>query len=920
MIITRALQQFVVFFASQRNTIAITGRSYPQHCKTRLCQELCRCCRGMIEWFTILLAMVLAAWAPTGQAVGANLNLTAMPWHAYIGAGCSVRTAPSDAGTRSYIFNCNGKSEAFPHISLQNTGPRDWRGFNRLLLKMRLISTDTGIRAGGEHVTVCLYDGNYRHENLPGDPPVQQVVGNFKLCTGGWQTLKLNLNGVARSNVLGIDVYVYEMPYAYPHMFEVQIAQAILTGPDADQICFDSHVFSANALHGESGRSVGTLKTADGLDLQIGSMGGVRRWLINGAAFGTGRRQPSGFMLRDAAADSPPIMVGGRVVAKGRRIVQEGVVKKLGLKLHAVYTVKGDMITVRGKVTNLRGGTRAVTVYFGIPVNLLNWRWDEGLEKPTHPFRYIHAIPSLEEVVTGYPVCALSTTGAGLAMGIRLDQPTVYRFVINPHQHLLYIAFNFALLDGMRWNKKPLSSARFSFIIYRCNPQWGLRSALERYYHFFPQFFVNHVARGGGWDFPFGRAQAKQTSKQLLAGGYRFDWGVVRKDARWNHDHGALNLLYIEPEFLQLSMGDFQKPTYQEAMNFFMALIHGNNDAWAKFMKLPYTKGHCGHFWSKQYSGMELRSFLTALLKAARTSGMYSTNGKLILGIHTAPWLDDNGVGAMIPCDLSPNIPDGLGKFDYYHCMLPNIRAFDYTMGFPADGFALDSFDSTPNDYCQAHFQYSKFPLSFNPRTDEPMIPATFSTVQWLKWLSPMCHKQHEILMTNIDDQNVTFSAPYIDIFANESPVVTRPVLLRVLAYHRPITYLPYSNQPKAGVQYNLLWDDYPGRGIKLSVLAPMVPVLDKLYQAGWEPVTWAHSTYPAICIERYGHGDICYLSLYNPTDNTVQAQINVDWSRLGIQRSSVRMIYPKKQYLSQHGNGFAITMQSRETTVVYLR
>ena len=181
-----------------------------------------------------------------------------------------------------------------------------------------------------------------------------------------------------------------------------------------------------------------------------------------------------------------------------------------------------------------------------------------------------------------------------------------------------------------------------------------------------------------------------------------------------------------------------------------------------------------------------------------------------------------------------------------------------------------------------------------------------------------MCHQHHEILMANISDQ-VTFSAPYIDIFGDESPAVRHPALLRALAYHRPITYLPYTNQPKAGVECNLLWDDYPGRGIKLSVLAPMIPVLDKLYHAGWEPVTWAHSTHSSVRIERFGSGNSCYLSMYNPTNKTVKAQVDVDWKHLGIQGGPVHTIYPEKQLLPRATNGFSILMPPGKTKVVSL-
>lgn len=408
-----------------------------------------------MKWIVVVLVFLLPTSVATAQNSEAMLSLGRMPWHAYVGAGCSVKVIPHNTGIGGYLFNCNGEGEAFPHISLQNTGRHDWRGFTRLRLKLRLTSHDPGVQAGGEDVTVILYDAKTRHENMPADPMFQQFISKFKLPVGGWQTVDLNLGSVRRSDVQGLDIYVYEMPYAYRHQFEVQLAQAVLIGPGPGQICFDSHIFNANALRGASGTSVGSVTTPDGLELQVGKNGGVRQWCINGTRYGSGRSQVSGIMLRDAVANTVPVMAGGNISSQAGRIVQDSVLDKLGLKLHAVYAAKGNRITVNGTVTNLRRGNRAVTVYFGVPVSPVNWRWGDGLDKSSQPFRHLYSAPTLEDRLTGYPICALSAPGtdAGLALGIRLDQPAIYRFVVNPHQRLIYVAFNFALTDGISRNK-----------------------------------------------------------------------------------------------------------------------------------------------------------------------------------------------------------------------------------------------------------------------------------------------------------------------------------------------------------------------------------------------------------------------------------------------------------------------------------
>lgn len=874
------------------------------------------CCLSM------LVAIALPVQPAAAQNARATLDLGKMPWKAIAGGhASSVATTAVPGVIGKYAFNCDGGEEDFPRLGMTNAGPKDWRRFNRLWLKLRLMTDDKAIQAGGKEITVCLYDAKTRHENLPGTPVVQQTVGKFKLAAGDWQTIDLDLADVERSEVQNIEVFLYETPYSYPHRFTIELAGAFLTGPGSDQTCFDSHVYGAGALRGASGDAAGSIRTTDGLELRLGGQGGIAEWSIDGKPLGDGRKQASGILLRDATAGAAPVMAGGKIAFHEGRAVQTATLNEAALKLDAEYVAQGDRIAVNGTVGSLRPADRAVTVYVAVPLAPAAWRWDKGPTKSSEPFGDVAAAACIEEKLSDYPLCALNAPNvAGLTLAVRLDRPAVYRFVVNPAERLLYVAFDFALVDGRRADGQPMSSAEFSVVVYRHDPQWGFRSALARYYKFFPEFFTDRVGRGGGWDIGSHRAKDAQTPEQYASGGYRFDWGAAQSNAKWNHEHGVLNLLYIEPEFLQFSMGDEKTPSTAQTSKRLAALSQGDDAQWSKFDKLHYTRANCGHPWSKQYSGLERRPFLTCLLNAALKSGIYDAEGKPVLGLGYRPgWIGDTGFGAMIPCNLNPKIPQGKGSVNNERCLAPVIKETEAATGVPVDGFALDCFVSAPNDFRRDNFKYSSYPLSFDARTKRPMIPGSFSSVEWLKWMGDIYRPRKMAFMANIFGP-ITFAAPHVDIFGKESPYVPQPELLRTLAYRRPITYLPYVNQPKTEVEYNLLWGIYPGRGIDLAVLAPMIPVLDKLYAAGWEPVTQARATPESVRVERFGGGASCYLSLHNPAAKAEKVQVRVDWKALAIAAGTARMEYPKPLELPRTADGFEVNLEPRQTVVVRLQ
>ncbi|WP_176012959.1 hypothetical protein [Victivallis sp. Marseille-Q1083] len=839
-------------------------------------------------------------------------------WKAEADGTMPIRITAADPLT--VVAEPDGGAEDFPRVGYRGK-PQDWRGYTRLKMRVKLDTEVKDIVAVGKNIAVTIYDDEYRHENLAGFPPVQQGAGNATVKVGDWQDIELNIAKIDRGAAIGLDVYLYEMPFSYPHEYRFEIAELKLIGEDTEMTLFDGGYLEPEALKSAAAvDAAAKLETRDGLSLTIGEHGEIADIGLDGFTVGGENDRISGVLLFDRKNGKAPVAAGGTV----RQISPDAVeqVTELtdqGLKLTAEYRAFDDHITVNGTVASTNGEDRAITVYVALPVADFDWEWGKSLTRKSRPFLSSRKVPHLEERLTDYPFSSLSAEEGGLSMAIRLDEPTAYRLAVNPREKLYYVAFDIALLDEPKAAGGTLAAADFSVTIYRHDPNWGFRSAAESYYRFYPQFFVDRVGKGGGWE--LGWRETEDTPEELIKGGYRFFWGIdgARQYAAWNSENGVLNLVYIEPEFLQFSMGDDAEPTYEGTVERLKKLSDGDEEEWKKFLPLHYTQAYNCH---PHADGIEIRPFVTALMHAAQVSGMYDRDGKPIMNLAYRPgWIGDSGFGAMIPCNLNPAIPGGKGLVNEDLCLIPTIAQIEETTGARIDGFGLDCFLDAPADYRRENFRYSTSPISFDPDTLQPMIPRGFSSVEWLNYMGDKYHAKDMVFMANAFGP-ITFSTPQLDIFGIENSSVWNPEFLRTMARQRPATYLPYHMQPMESIEYHLLWGIYPGRGIPADVLAPMIEVLDKLYAAGWEAVTLAVAEpREFLRIERFGQGknQTLFFSVHNLNTEPVEATIDVDWEALKLNPAEleIRQIYPASEKLTATKTGWTMELKGQATVIV---
>lgn len=364
-----------------------------------------------------------------------------------------------------------------------------------------------------------------------------------------------------------------------------------------------------------------TLRSADGWTLLLD-----RR---TGQVVGKGNRR-GGFYIRDVARDSDFRQPLGQVKVMKDGATWEAVDEELNLKLSVTYRLeevkrgmyKGEgYIRVDGVIEDLEGKDRAVTLCFALPLDAEGWIWSRDIrqeERVEAGKTYINSIPveaGATKSMSLYPLACLSGKEEGVAMAVPMDQPRLYRLSYNGEEKEFYISFDFSLLPDTR--KFP-SRADFHFIIYRMDPLWRMRSALQKYYDIFPQFFLKRVKREGIW-MPFTDISTVEGFED-----FHFAFQEGAPNPAFDEEHGIYSFIYVEPMSHWLPMPPEAPRTYQGAMEVLQKDLQGARGDYYRNMAI-----------------------------ATLTSGIERVNGDLFCAVLKAPWCD----GAVFLLNPDPDVP-----------------------------------------------------------------------------------------------------------------------------------------------------------------------------------------------------------------------------------------------------------------------
>lgn len=189
-----------------------------------------------------------------------------------------------------------------------------------------------------------------------------------------------------------------------------------------------------------------------------------------------------------------------------------------GLELQATIRPGRDCLRVEGSVRDTTGEDRAIGVKFALPLDLAGWTWHHDAEEretiaPGRSYSLTYRCLSGIGACSIYPWSAVSGPRAGLSLALPLDQgPRVFLLEHDQAIPETSLAFYFGLAKDA--GRHP-SRAPFRFVIYRHDPAWGMRSAMQTYYRLFPQSFVKRPPFEGYLNYA-GAEQLDSLTHQLV--------------------------------------------------------------------------------------------------------------------------------------------------------------------------------------------------------------------------------------------------------------------------------------------------------------------------------------------------------------------------------------------------------------------
>jgi hypothetical protein len=650
-----------------------------------------------------------------------------------------------------------------------------------------------------------------------------------------------------------------------------------------------------------SGQTNALLKTKDGLALAIAPNGFVASLRLDQREVPLSR-VPAMFWIRDAAAKSRllPIKCSVQTGPDALRVIS--VDKPLGVEITARIVSRGDFLQVDGEVVEHSGRARCLDLKISLPITTNGFAFGTGLSGTSgtkasgqKPKKNLPADSEVDESIPDenawYPIAPISNQDlkAGLSLAVPPTHPT--RSLTGADDSGPFILLRLGLSPAAATpGRTP-----FRIILYRHDPAWGFRSALARYYEFYQsQFFTRRVQRIGAWTTQNASYLRHPELYAFHEAGFT-TWhhpkgtgpGVNTKPSLENVDQGPACTSLAEYEKLcELSVdqkyGIYSLPYTIVGQRQIMQLpeLPRNRDEAMKILDSFATTRPilfdgpppAGSF----RTGEELKAIV-------RNSGIHDPT-------HELEWLARpyRGPTLTFPQNPSPRLfADGnkptVAKYtlDYYLPMM-----FKSTN---VDGCYLDSLGRWCSYYNfrTEHFGAASLPLTYSGEPPQPCLWNLQSHAEYLWELGARLHAQGKIFFANGVHADRVMLGFACDAMGGEgTPVYTGGeafYALRVAAGMKPYCLLNASHKSTPRLWNSCLYMGYlvgcnAENGWKDE--QKYLPLITKLNQAGWHPITHARATSPAVGVERWGGQDAhapLFFTVMNRSEKAVETELTVD-------------------------------------------
>ncbi|MBD3182849.1 hypothetical protein GF312_11200 [Candidatus Poribacteria bacterium] len=732
-------------------------------------------------------------------------------------------------------------------------------------------------------------------------------TGNFSTGTHDWEKQEVYIiqgKPIKRLNIYGLfrghkgqvwfdDMEVFEMGGGESSLLDgvpVDLSE-VSTGEDYVMGLFEMSTGDGMDISYDFGRGSLTSMKLDGKEIMYKDI-------------------PSGFLVRDVEANSDFYSFEG------------GICQELSLALDARPDENStdNFVHMSGQITDITGRERSITLLFTIPVDATGWKWHDDVRshRTIEPDReYINAV-NIKTGSTGmmslYPFGCITSEDNGLAIGLDMDMPAQYRIAYNSGTKQFFIAYDFGL--AKETDKFP-GSAPFRFVIYRTDPEWGFRSAAKNLYNIFPQHFVCRSKDQGIW-MPFTDVSTVEGWEDF---GFKYHEGI--NNVPFDDEAGILSFRYTEPSTWWMSMDPGIERTHENIMKQLNEYARSDD--------------------SRKRRSAE----------ATIISGSFDEQGRYQYQVRNTPWSN----GAVFSSNPNPYIP---GNSEAYISWNDEIKRRLYgpdTKG-EQDGEYLDSLEAyvtATENFRKEHFQYVNVPLTFSTNSKKPVIHKIFSVYEFSRCLARDIHRMNKLMFANSVPHRFAFLCPFFDVMGTEMNWVGadgswNPAsdswmnLKRTMCYQKPYLFLMntrYENFPPELVekyfQRSLFYGMYPSMFSHNASQDPYwkapefynrdrhlfkkyIPIIKRVAETGWEPLTYAKTDNEAVYVERFGpdeKGNV-YFTVLNDSREEQKVIMEIT-SHVNIKDKLIDIVSQKEVKFSKNGKTVSLELDlSPEQVMVF--
>jgi len=556
-----------------------------------------------------------------------------------------------------------------------------------------------------------------------------------------------------------------------------------------------------------------------------------------------------------------------------------------GLEVEATFNCGLSCLRVDGQVRDTTGRDRAIGLRFALPLDLAGWTWHHDAEeretiRPGPVYRLTYPCQTGIRECSIYPWAAVSGPHAGLSLALPLSQgPRVFVLQHDQRRPETSLTFYFGLARDTTHNP---SRATFSLVLYRHDPAWGMRSAMQGYYHLFAESFVKRTPVEAYLNYA-NMERYEPTRHQLIVDrdavddasdfgeGYRFVW----------HMHGCY-------DYRQVADADPKLPADAKVFALLQAMVEQERSKPKWYTPTADTirkicfgpAGQIAYIGDTQYW---------------RPHEGYNHTDQAGWGFNFRV-NEDPGVSSFL-ADMSRTKAEEDAR-------RPGRRPWDGM--FTADAIEGYMANRSAPDYRREHFRTTLLPLSFGHESLRPCMPNTIWDFHHKAW-RPITDRYQIVTHGNANCYEQFFTMPYVDVPMTEfdwDPQHPGRLdrFLRAVAYHKIWRHWHvwnkagrYADQERASVLAHfhraLATAVYPAVVCVQSATGDLepyralyrqyVPAIEELSAAGWEPVPYARAT-EGVVVERYGRG-VPLFTLRNYADRPVTTRLTLDRQRLGI-------------------------------------